>query len=108
MRSYNSVRNAINKESLPYRLFTNAKKFGVWNPADIDFSQDQKDWETLTEDQRDEVTTLFAYFSGGEEAVTKDILPLIMTCANNGWLEEEMYLTTFLFEEAKHVDFLEQ
>jgi ribonucleoside-diphosphate reductase beta chain len=105
MRIYYSVSNAINKESLPYRLYEKAKKYGIWNPADIDFSQDKKDWETLTEDQRDEVTTLLAYFAGGEEAVTKDILPLIMTCANKGWIEEEMYLTTFLFEEAKHVDF---
>lgn len=105
MRSYSSVSNAINKKSLPYRLFNNAKKYGVWNPADIDFSQDKEDWKTLTDDQRDEVTTLLAYFAGGEEAVTTDILPLIMTCANKRWIEEEMYLTTFLFEEAKHIDF---
>lgn len=105
MRSYYSVSNAINKGSLPYRLYEKAKKYGIWNPTDIDFSQDREDWKTLTDDQRDEVTTLLAYFAGGEEAVTTDILPLIMTCANKGWIEEEMYLTTFLFEEAKHVDF---
>ncbi len=41
----------------------------------------------------------------GEEAVTLDILPLIMTVAREGRVEEELYLTTFLFEEAKHTDF---
>lgn len=105
MRRYFSVSNALKKESLPYRLFEKAKIYGIWNPADIDFSQDKEDWKTLNDDQRDEVTTLLAYFAGGEEAVTSDILPLIMTCANKGWIEEEMYLTTFLFEEAKHLDF---
>jgi ribonucleoside-diphosphate reductase beta chain len=60
MRSYKSVMNAINSESIVFRLYKNAKKYGVWNPADIDFSQDKKDWGLLTEDQRDEVTTLIA------------------------------------------------
>ena len=46
--------------------------------------------------------TQFAQFIGGEEAVTTDILPMIMAVAKKGWFEEEMYLTTFLFEEAKH------
>ena len=47
MRSYYSVSNAINKESLPYRLYEKAKKYGIWNPADIDFSQDREDWEDI-------------------------------------------------------------
>lgn len=105
MRTYFSSSNKLNKNSFPYRLFERAKKFGVWNPSDIDFSQDKKDWQTLTEAQRKELTKLIAYFIGAEEAVTSDIMPLIMTCANKGWIEEEIYLTTFIFEEAKHVDF---
>ena len=65
---------------------------------DIEFSQDKKDWETLTEHQRKEMTKLIAYFIGAEEAVTSDIMSLIMTCSNKGWIEEEIYLTTFLFD----------
>ena len=36
----------LNWDSLPLRLFAggNAK---FWNPADIDFSRDRADWETL-------------------------------------------------------------
>jgi ribonucleoside-diphosphate reductase beta chain len=41
----------------------------------------------------------------GEEAVTIDLLPLVLAIARQGRLEEEMFLTTFLFEEAKHTDF---
>ncbi len=44
-------------------------------------------------------------FQAGEEAVTLDLLPLIMTIAREGRIEEEMFLTTFLWEEAKHTDF---
>ncbi|MDQ7864003.1 hypothetical protein RCO48_31735 [Peribacillus frigoritolerans] len=47
----------------------------------------------------------FPFFRAGEEAVTLDLLPLIMAIANEGRIEEEMYLTTFLFEEAKHMEF---
>ena len=44
-------------------------------------------------------------FVAGEEAVTLDLLPLIQIIAKEGRVEEEMFLTTFLFEEAKHTDF---
>ena len=44
-------------------------------------------------------------FQAGEEAVTLDLLPLIMAIAAERRIEEEMFLTSFLFEEAKHTDF---
>lgn len=93
------------EDSLPFRLYQKAKKFGIWNPVDIEFSQDTKDWQTLNADQRNEVLRLISQFQAGEEAVTLDLLPLIMTIAKEGRLEEEMFLTTFLFEEAKHTEF---
>ncbi|WP_286166314.1 R2-like ligand-binding oxidase [Peribacillus frigoritolerans] len=95
----------INEELLPYRLFQKAKRFGIWNPSDIDFTQDTKDWKSLSDAQRNEVLRLISQFQAGEEAVTLDLLPLMMAIAKEGRLEEEMYLTTFLFEEAKHTEF---
>lgn len=92
-------------ESLPFKLYQKAKKFGVWNPADIDFSQDVEDWKKLQPEQREDILRLISQFQAGEEAVTLDLLPLIMAIAKEGRLEEEMYLTTFLFEEAKHTEF---
>ncbi len=44
-------------------------------------------------------------FQAGEEGVTSDLLPLIMAVAGEGRIEEEIYLTSFLWEEAKHVEF---
>ena len=44
-------------------------------------------------------------FLSGEEAVTLDLLPLLKVASEAGYLEDEIYLTSFLWEEAKHVDF---
>lgn len=95
----------ILEDSLPYRLYQKAKKFGVWNPSDIDFSQDAEDWKKMNAEQQEAILRLISMFQAGEEAVTLDLLPLIMTVAKEGRLEEEMFLTTFLFEEAKHTEF---
>ena len=93
------------RQSPPMRLYEKAKRLGVWNPSDIDLRQDVVDWAGLTAIEQDLLLCLTSLFQAGEEAVTLDLLPLIMTIAAEGRLEEEMYLTTFLFEEAKHTDF---
>lgn len=106
MRYYVSTsEKGINRESLPFKLYEKAKKFGVWDPRNIDFSNDKADWESLTDEQRNSLITLISFFYSAEEAVTHDILPLIYAISKTGHFEEEMFLTTFLFEEAKHTDF---
>src|SRR3984885_15108970 len=91
----------LNWDSLPLKLFAggNAK---FWNPADIDFSRDRADWERLNEDEHDFATRLRAQFIAGEEAVTEDIQPFMSAMREEGRLGDEMYLTQFAFEEAKH------
>lgn len=95
----------LDRTSPPMRLYEKAKRLGIWNPSDLDFSQDKKDWQRLSPDEQDLVLRLTSLFQSGEEAVTLDLLPLIMAIAQEGRLEEEMFLTTFLWEEAKHTDF---
>ena len=95
----------LQRHAPPMRLYEKAKRLGVWNPSDIDFAQDRADWLRLTAVEQDLLMRLTALFQAGEEAVTLDLLPLIMVIAQEGRLEEEMFLTTFLFEEAKHTDF---
>lgn len=94
----------LNAEILPMRLYDLAKRW-TWDPATIDFTPDVADWQAMTDGQRDVILRLCALFQAGEEAVTLDLLPLIQVIAAEGRLEEEMYLTSFLFEEAKHVEF---
>jgi len=95
------VAGGLNWDSLPLKLFAggNAK---FWNPADIDFSRDRADWEKLNDDERDFATRLCAQFIAGEEAVTEDIQPFMAAMREEGRLGDEMYLTQFAFEEAKH------
>lgn len=100
-----SITRGLHRESPPMRLFEKAKRYGIWNPSDIDFTQDAADWARLTADEREVILHLTSLFQGGEEAVTLDLLPLILTIAGEGRIEEEIYLTSFLWEEAKHTDF---
>lgn len=103
--SFATTTRGLNRDLPPMRLYERAKKLGIWNPSDIDFSQDKVDWAALNADEQDLIWRLLALFVSGEEAVTLDLLPLIGVVAAEGRIEEEMYLTTFLFEEAKHTDF---
>lgn len=98
----------LDRQSPPMKLFEKAKRFGIWNPSEIDFTRDRADWQKLKEDEKDVILRLTSLFVAGEEAVTLDLLPLIMTVAKEGRLEEEMFLTTFLWEEAKHTDFFQR
>ncbi|WP_197318786.1 R2-like ligand-binding oxidase [Saccharomonospora sp. NB11] len=96
-------RGGLNWDSFPLRLFVKGnRKF--WNPADIDFGADAADWQSLTDDQRRSATYLCAQFVAGEEAVTEDIQPFMKAMAAEGRLGDEMYLTQFCFEEAKHTE----
>lgn len=103
--SFATTTRGLNRDIPPMRLYEKAKRLGIWNPSDIDLSKDKADWETLKVDERDLILRLLAMFVAGEEAVTLDLLPLIQVVAKEGRVEEELYLTTFLFEEAKHTDF---
>ncbi len=94
----------LDLESFPMQLFEKAKTFGVWNPSEIDFSQDVEDWTGLEPTERDILLRLTSLFQAGEESVALDLLPLIRVIAGEGRLEEEIYLASFLWEEAKHVE----
>lgn len=103
--SFATTARGLNRELPPMRLYEKAKKLGIWNPSDIDLTQDKLDWAGFTNQEKDLCLLLLSLFVAGEEAVTLDLLPLIQAIAQEGRIEEEMYLTTFLFEEAKHTDF---
>jgi ribonucleoside-diphosphate reductase beta chain len=62
-------------------------------------------WQRCSDGEKQTLLLLSSIFQAGEESVTLDLLPLIMVVAQDGYLEEEMYLTTFLWEEAKHTEF---
>jgi len=92
-------------DSVPMRLFQKAKKLGTWDPQALDFSRDRADWDSFDAQEKDFLLRTLSLFQAGEEGVTSDLLPLIMAVADEGRLEEEIFLTSFLWEEAKHVEF---
>ena len=97
------VEGGLDFDALPMRLFVQGnQKF--WDPSQIDFSQDAEHWALLDEDQQRGIAGLAVQFLVGEEAVTQDIQPFMHAMAAEGRLEDEMYLTQFAFEEAKHVE----
>lgn len=94
--------NGLRMESFPMRLFRKGnKKF--WNPEDIDFSQDAKDFAAMSPDEKRLATILASQFMAGEESVAQDLQPFMTAVAAEGRLADEAYLTQFTFEEAKHM-----
>ena len=88
----------------PLISWQRARELGAWDPRDIDFSQDAVDWLGLTPPEHDTLLRLTALFHGGDRGIALDLLPLIQVIAREGRLEEELYLTSFLWEEAKHLE----
>lgn len=103
--SFKTTTHGLNFDSFPMKLFQKAKIYGIWNPDDIDLAKDQEQWKSFSEDEKQLLKHLSALFMAGEEAVTLDLLPLIQTIAREGHIEEEIFLTSFLWEEAKHTEF---
>ena len=102
--TFKSTRRGLDTRLFPMQLWQKAKKLGVWNPQDIDFEQDVADWQGLDDRERDLLLRLTAQFQAGEESVTYDLLPLLQVMAEEGRIEDEMFLTSYLWEEAKHVE----
>jgi ribonucleoside-diphosphate reductase beta chain len=100
---WNSTKG-LRTDILPWRLWDKAKRLH-WDPAAIDFTQDAKDWANLQPEQQMVVAGLASGFMVGEEGVTLDIMPLVFAMADENRAEETMFLTSFAYEEAKHVDF---
>ncbi|WP_018178220.1 R2-like ligand-binding oxidase [Jongsikchunia kroppenstedtii] len=94
-------RGGLDQRMFPMRLFTKGNAM-FWDPSAIDFSQDAEDWHTLSDEQRRSATYLVSQFVAGEESVTEDIQPFMQAMAAEGRIADELYLSQFCFEEAKH------
>src|SRR5919204_3707132 len=98
----------LNHTLLPMLDYHKAKNL-MWDPRAIDLSADKEDWPQRTDDERESTLILCSLFHAGEEAVTHDLSPLLMALRREGGhLEEEMFLTTQLFEESKHFEFFDR
>jgi ribonucleoside-diphosphate reductase beta chain len=98
---------ALDRTSFPMRLWSKAKAQGTWDP-EIDFSADRAQWPRLPDGWKRRLLQLCVLFHAGEEAVSRGLLPFIMVAAGEGRREEELYLASLLWEEAKHVDLFDR
>jgi ribonucleoside-diphosphate reductase beta chain len=103
-RELTSLRG-LDRDSPPMRLYQKAKRLGVWDPAEIELARDAQEWAHLTDPERDLLLRVTSLFQAGEESVVLDLLPLMHVVAGEGRLEDELFLTAFLWEEGKHTEF---
>jgi ribonucleoside-diphosphate reductase beta chain len=102
--SFTVTRTGLDRTSVPMRLFAKAKRLGTWDPADVDLTRDAADWAALAPDEQDLLLRLSAQFGAGEESVAADLLPLVGWAVAQGRTEDELFLASYLWEEAKHVE----
>ena len=97
----------LNHSLLPMIDYHKAKDL-MWNPRHIRYDQDRSDWATMSETERDLILRVGSLFLAGEEAVAHDLAPLLVAVRREGGhIEDEFFLTTQIFEEAKHMEFFD-
>jgi ribonucleoside-diphosphate reductase beta chain len=85
-----------------WNLYRKAIRFGTWDPAAIDLSQDKKDFESLDQDLQDYLIHFCTGFLDAEENVALKFCPWIMLGSST---QEQAFLSTQLLEEFKHTEF---
>lgn len=100
----------LTPDSLPGEYFRNAV-YRHWDPyEDIPESLLAEDRETLIEralpeERFDGIRRTLALFGAGEESVTEDLTPLLVVTRD---VDKQLFLTSQLYEEAKHTQFFDR
>jgi ribonucleoside-diphosphate reductase beta chain len=97
----------LDLKSFPMHLFQ-ASQERAWTAAAIDYSREREHWMSLADDERELLSRLVAGFRVGERGVTHELAPLLQVVRDEGRLDEELYVTAQIFEEARHVEFFER
>jgi len=91
-------------EARSHRYYRNAVE-RHWDPATIDLATDRERVGDLDASTFDGLRRLLALFGAGETAVTEDLAPLAVVVDD---VDDQLFLTTQLYEEAKHADFFDR
>jgi ribonucleoside-diphosphate reductase beta chain len=93
-----------------FNLYTNSKRL-AWDPASIDLTADKAQWAMITRDYSrerydEQIHRLCSLFYQGEESVTETLSPFLGAVNRLALgVDQEMYLTSQVYEEAKHFEF---
>lgn len=95
-----------------FKLYRKGKHEGTWDPDDYGLDQDIEDWESFSETERQQFLAMASGFYDGEEHVTRTLAPYMIALDQLDSdqmpfdpVQEEIYLSQQLYEEAKHTDF---
>jgi len=75
---------------------------GNWKAMDIDFTEDRKGWEALSEIQRKSALWTYSMFFYGEDSVADNLSPYIDAAPKE---EQKYFLATQQVDEARHAIF---
>lgn len=89
-------------DEVAWDLYRKAIRFGTWDPAAIDLSQDKADFESLDPNLRGYLIHFCTGFLDAEENVALKFCPWIMLGSST---EQQAFLSTQLLEEFKHTEF---
>ncbi len=98
-----TFRMGLDREARSYRYFRNAVE-RHWDPGAIDLEADRAAVTDLDADNFDLFRASLAKFGAGEQAVTDDLAPLAVVLDDPA---DQAFVTTQLYEEAKHLDFFD-
>ncbi len=97
----------VQMDVFPMKLFRQSREL-MWDPVEFDFKKDKADWSRLSAIEQDFMIRMVLGFLVGERGVTHDLAPMQQALRRERHrMEEEMYLTMQLMEEAKHVEFFQ-
>ena len=95
-----------NQESISYEKLYRQWERTNWSATEIDFSRDAEDWSTKLDDkQRDALLWNYSLFLVGEEAVARDLTPVLDAAPG---FPESIFLTTQIVDEARHHVFFDR
>jgi len=94
----------IDRSARSARYYRNAVE-RHWDPADVDLSGDREALLDADDALLEGLRVSLAKFGAGEQSVTEDLSPLVVVLDD---LEDELFVTTQLYEEAKHTDFFDR
>ena len=94
----------LDEDEKGFRYYRNAVE-RHWDPQDIDLSVDRENVSKLPDEVFEQLHVSLAKFGAGEQSVTEDLSPLAVVLED---VEDQMFVTTQLYEEAKHTDFFDR
>ena len=71
----------LNQDLAPLKQYHMAKRL-LWDPQDLDFAQDKRDWQGMDAREHDIVRRGLSLFLAGETYVTHDLAPLASGAAS--------------------------